>query len=97
MGSLSISLTSPEHLEFNIRIHLFNPFSFYENLRNALSHLDTLASSHLQRVDINFDYVFRHDHDWVKPDGNKILEAVLDGLPLLRTKGILSVDTDLVK
>ena len=52
MGSLSISLTSPEHLEFNIRFraskhskHAFN--TFYENLRTAAgwSDLDSIITT----------------------------------------------------
>ena len=97
MGSLSISLSSPEHLEFNIRFHsykIFNYFAFYENLRNTWRHLDGITtrstSSRLQRVDININYAFQDDLV-EKPDKNEISKAVLDGLPLLRTKGILFV------
>jgi hypothetical protein len=106
MGSLCISLTSPatlEHLEFNIFfrgsdnnfIHSFD--RFYEDLRDAdaWSHLDSIAShptgSRLQRVDINIDYTFRDDDNVMEPPEDEVLEAVLDGLPLLHTKGILFV------
>ena len=102
MGSLSISLTSPEHLEFNIRFcaynKLLNPNTFYENLRNACNHLDSIAtssypiSSELQRVDIKINYVFRCEHeDGAEPDKDKVLKAVVGGLPLLCRKGILFV------
>jgi hypothetical protein len=64
------------------------------------------TGSRLQRVDINIDYSFRHDDDASEPseDGvlndddasepseDGVLNAVLDGLPLLRTKGILFVE-----
>ena len=97
MGSLSISLTSPEHMEFSIRFNGYNStnyYPFYEHLRNAWRHLDSIAthstSSRLQRVDINVKYVFHRDTTR-KPDENKISEAVHDGLPLLRTKGVLFV------
>jgi hypothetical protein len=105
MGSLCISLTSPatlEHLKFNISFRDFSNFidreeDFYEDLRDAdaWSHLDSITShptgSRLQRVDININY-FRHDDDVGEPDENEILNAVLDSLPLLRTKGILFVN-----
>ena len=101
MGSLSVSLTSPEHLEFNIRFYGCSPFNcntFYENLPIAWSHLDTIAthptSSQLRRVDINIScIIYEGQNDGVKPDKNKISKAVLDGLPLLCTKGILFVKT----
>ena len=99
MGSLCISLTSPatlEHLEFNISFRSFsNDFDrniFYETLRDAWSHLDSITThptgSRLQRVDIN---IFRYDVDGEEPDGDEVLKAVFDGLPSLRTKGILFV------
>ena len=105
MGSLCISLTSPatlEHMEFNIRFcgaiddFDINLNRFYETLRgaDAWSHLDSIAThpagSRLQRVDINIKYGFIYDEDEEEPD-NKVLKAVLDGLPLLRMKGILFV------
>jgi len=105
MRSLSISLTSPEHLEFNIEFHgynQFNPNTFYENLRSAWSHLDSITThpniSQLQRVDINIDYAAycKHD-DGAEPDKDEFLKAVFDGLPLLRTKGILFVEAVLGK
>ena len=95
IASLSISLASPEHLEFNIRFHGFSILNiFYESLRNAWSHLDTISthptSSRLQRVDIKVNYVLYLEH--VEPDQDKISKAVLDGLPLLLKKGILFVE-----
>jgi hypothetical protein len=104
IGSLCISLTYPatlEHLDFNIRFCGFNYFNyyafdfniFYENLRNpnVWSHLGSLTThptgSRLQRVGINIEY----DDDLEKPDENELLKAIYDGLPLLRTKGILFV------
>jgi hypothetical protein len=106
MGSLCISLTSPatlEHLEFNIRFrHIF-----YENLRDADAwrHLDSIAThptgSRLQRVDININYSFHYydasevyGGDGEDPEEDEVLKAVLDGLPLLRTKGILFVSAE---
>jgi hypothetical protein len=102
MGSLSISLTSPEHLEFNIRFHGYNKFdsnTFYENLRKAWSDLDSITthpttSSHLQRVDININYVFHHRErdDEAEPVKDEVLKSVFCGLPLLHKKGILFVE-----
>jgi hypothetical protein len=102
IGSLSISLTSPEHLEFNIRFHGYNKFdsnTFYENLRKAWSDLDSIAthptSSHLQRVDINIHYaVFHHRErdDEAEPVKDEVLKSVFCGLPLLHKKGILFVE-----
>jgi hypothetical protein len=103
MRSLSSSLTSPERLEFNIRFHGYSKFdyyTFYENLRISLSHLDSISThptgSKLQRVDININYLFHYAHDEeddvIEPDKNEISKAVLDGLPLLRRKGILFVE-----
>ena len=105
MGSLSISLTSPatlEHLEFNISFH-FYPEEFicndifHQDLRKAhvWSHLDSIAThatgSRLQRVDINIDYSFyEYKHNY-EPNEDKVVEAILDGLPLLRKKDILFV------
>ena len=101
--SLSISLASPEHLEFNIQFHgfIFNPFvpnTLYENLRNTWSHLDSIVThptnSQLLRVDININCVFHYELDgaYFDPDKNEISKAVLDGLPLLCSKGILFVE-----
>jgi hypothetical protein len=100
MGSLSISLTSPEHLMFDIRFNGFGNFdsnTFYDNLRISWSRLDSITthstSSRLQRVDININYVFRYEYDHgIGPDKDEISKAVLDGLPLLSTKGILFVE-----
>ena len=104
MGSPSISLTSPatlEHLEFNISFS-FDPDEFqgkdlfYQDLREAdvWSHLDSIATlptgSRLQRVDINIFYYFRY-YNGNEPSEDAVVEAVLDGLPLLRTKDILFV------
>jgi len=101
-GSLCISLTSPatlEHLELNIQLHLVSvdgvDHSFYEDLCDVWSHLDSIIThstgSRLQRVDINFNYSFRfrsYDFD-MELDRDALLKAVLDGLPLLHSKGIL--------
>jgi hypothetical protein len=99
IGSLSISLTSPEHLKFDIlfhnyfKINFITSVAFYEDLRNAWRHLDSIASHPtnsqlLQRVDININCVTLFDG--VKgPEEDEVLKAVLGGLPLLRTKGIL--------
>lgn len=109
MDSLSISLTTPstlEHLELNIRFqnNCLNPF--YENLQEAWSHLDSFtthsAGSRLKRVDVNIEYSFRclesydDDGELDEFDEDELLKSVLDGLPLLRSKGILSVKADLV-
>ena len=104
MGSLFMSLTSPatlEHLEFNIRFDSISEGIFYENLRNAdvWSYLDSITtyptSSRLRRVDININYfVYEEDEDGDEDVENEILKVVLDGLPLLRTKGILFVKAE---
>jgi hypothetical protein len=106
MASLRTSLTSPatlELLEFNIRFRggdsYFNRdfHSFYDNLRvgEAWSHLDSIAThpagSRLQRVGINIDYAFPEEEHGAEPDRDEVLKALLDGLPLLRRKGILFV------
>ena len=100
IGSLSISLTSSEHLEFNIRFRYgnsnnINP-TFYENFRNAWSLLDSITYHHpnnspLQRVDININYACycKHD-DGTEPDKDEFLKAVFDGLPLLHAKAFCS-------
>ena len=94
-----------EHLELNVRfrgaIDDFDFNIFYEDLRegggdiDAWSHLDSIAThpaaSRLQRVDINVIYAFRCEEDKAEPDEDKVVKALLDGLPLLRTKGILFV------
>ena len=107
MGSLCISLTSPatlEHLKIyakfrgHERASVSDYNGFYENLRDAevWSHLDSITTiptgSRLQRVDINIDYRFRFDNNYAEPNKGKVLETVLDNLPLLRTKGILFVE-----
>jgi hypothetical protein len=103
MGSLCISLTSPatlEHLKFDITFDDEGKDErFFENLRDADAwrHLDSITShptgSRLQRVDINIDYLYGYDYDYPdeKPDKNEVMNAVLDGLPLLRSKGVLFV------
>jgi hypothetical protein len=107
IGSLCISLTSPatlKHLEFNIRFRggydLDNDFDsdiFYENLRDAdvWSHLDSIithpSGSQLQQVDINIYCSYPYDYVGEEPDKDRVLKAVLDGLPLLRMKCILFV------
>jgi hypothetical protein len=104
IDSLCISLTSPatlEHLKLNIQFrgndNNFYVDSFYEYLRDDVcSPLDSITThpsgSQLQRVDISFNYSFRHDDDTMEPDEDEVVEAILDGLPLLRTKGILFVE-----
>jgi hypothetical protein len=109
MGSLSISLTFPatlEHLKFNISFRgSDNDFirreeNFYEDLRraDAWRYLDSITShptgSQLQRVDIDIYYSFRYDDDVREPYPNEVKNAVLDGLPLLRTKVNLFVEAD---
>jgi hypothetical protein len=103
MGSLCVSLTYPatlEHLEFKISFYNLDFDIFYETLRDAdvWSHLDSITihptGSRLQRVDINFDYSFRYDDRVQNPGKDKILKAVLNALPLLRTKGILFVKSN---
>ena len=104
MNSLSISLASPENLEFNIRFRgskfsNLDSDTFYENLTTAWSGLDSITthptSSRLQRVDVNIIYVLHRERD----DGaepadvkDKVLNAVFCGLPLLHKKGILFVE-----
>jgi hypothetical protein len=83
MRSLCISLRSPatlEHLEFKIRFDGRTNNTFYEVLRDA------------DQLDININYAFRYDNDGEDPDDDKVEKAVLDGLPSLRTKGILFVE-----
>ena len=104
MRSLSISLTSPatlEHLKFDITFEGndddFDLYAFYHDLRDTdiWSHLDSIIThptgSRLQRVDINID-TFRWHGNVMEAGNNEILQAVLDGLPLLREKGILFVE-----
>lgn len=102
MGSLRISLASPAtlvRLEFYIWfrgvISLVNPDGeFYKFLRDldAWHHLDSItthpAASRLERVGIQFYYGFIEVHGEL-PDQDKVLKAILDGLPLLRKKGML--------
>ena len=103
MGSLRISLTSPttlEHLKFKILFRgfqsTFNFNTFYENLRHAdvWRHLDSITThptgSRLRRVDISINYSFRII-DLEEPDEDEVQKAVIDGLPLLHTKGIFFV------
>jgi len=88
-----------EHLEFNIRFRgdVSDLDSFYDTLRVAYawSDLDFItthpAGSWLQQVDINIYSAFRRKDDGAEPDKDEVSNAVLDSLPLLRTKGILSV------
>ena len=106
MGSLYASLISPatlEHLELNIKffdsIEDFDLNTLSVNLRgaDALNHLDSItthpAGSQLQRVDINFNFTFFYEDEGAEPDEYKALKALLDGLPVLCTKGILFVGT----
>ena len=106
MGSLFMSLTSPatlEHLELNIRFSsISNLDAFYENLRNAdvWSYLDSIITtyptgSRLRRVDININYfLYEENEDGNEAVEDEILKVVLDGLPLLRMKGILFVKAE---
>jgi hypothetical protein len=99
MRSLCISLTSPatlEHLRLKLSIQ-YDSFiqsdTFYEDLRGAdvWRHLDSITthpSSRLQRVDVNINANGFYDNF----DEDKIAKAVLDGLPLLCTEGILFVE-----
>ena len=101
MESLCISLTSPatlEHLKFNFqyRNNYYGwHYTLYGDLCNAgvWRHLDSITThptgSRLQRVDIKIDY---YDHGIREFDQDLIEKTVLDGLPLLRTKGILFVE-----
>ena len=95
--SLSISLASPEHLEFIIlfcNCIPYSPYALDDNLRKVWNPLDSITihptSSRLQRVDIYINYRFVYGVA-EGPDENELSKAVLDGLPLLRTKGILHV------
>jgi hypothetical protein len=110
MRSLCVSLTVPatlEHLKLQIWFrgddNHFDHYGFYEDLRDAdvWSHLDSIIThptgSRLQRVDIDINYAFRYDDDVMEPHNDEILKAVLDGLPLLREKGILFVDATVGK
>jgi len=102
MDSLCISLISPatlEQLEVNIILlydHVFDVDMFYQGLHDAeaWSHLDSFTThpsgSRLQQVNIYVDY-FTSEDNWNDPSEDEILKAVYDGLPLLCTKGILSV------
>ena len=106
MDSLCITLTSPgivEQLEFNILFHGSEYYSDERLLRDVWSHLDTITtystSSQLRRVNINIEYYYYYgdgdddiDHD-EEFNGNRIEKAVLDGLPLLRSEGILFVSS----
>ena len=106
MGSLRISLTSPatlERLEFNICFgsgsnEFYFDYTFYDALRDAdvWTQLDSITTHptglRLQRVDISINYYFNND-EWEEIDQDKLSKVVLDGLPLLRRKGILFVKT----
>jgi len=107
MRSLCASLTSPatlEHLKLNITFegndNFFPHYLFFEDLRDddVWGHLDSIVThptgSRLQRVDIDITYTFREDDDVTEPGNAEILEAVLDGLPLLHDKGILFVEAN---
>jgi len=92
MRSLCISLTSPatlEHLKLGIQC---DNSTFYEDIPDVWSHLDSITThpigSRLQRVDVNINY----EHSYYVSDEVKIAKVVLDSLPLLRTKGILFVE-----
>ena len=107
MGSLRLSLTSPatlEHLKFIIsfegEVGDVDCEMFFEYLRDIWTELDSITThptgSRLQRVDINVDYSylrgFTEYHDELEHDEHEALKAVLDGLPLLRSKDILFVE-----
>jgi hypothetical protein len=109
MGSLCISLISPATLEYlKLNISSFGDSMiepdfydiFCDDLRDAdvWRHLDSITThptgSRLQRVDIKINYSF-YDED--VPDGDDASDAVLDSLPLLRTKGILFVEAFIKK
>jgi hypothetical protein len=105
MSSLYISLTSPatlEHLRFNIKIHCSYGNNFSEKLRhaNVWRHLDSITThptgSRLRRVDININCALRYG-DLEEFDEDEVKKAVLDGLPLLHTKGILFVEAVLAR
>ena len=106
MGSLCISLTSPatlERLKFNISFHdntyNFDYYTFYEELRDAdvWRHLDCITThptgSRLQRVDITVNWFGQYNNQF-EPDKNEVLQIVLNGLPLLRSKDILFVEAN---
>jgi len=64
-------------------------------------HLDSIAthptSSRLQRVHVIIDFIFFDNGNGViGPNEDKVKKALLDGLPLLRAKGILLVQADWV-
>jgi len=101
--SLHLSLTSPptlEHLKLRITFersrYFFNHDAFYDDLRDAdfWRHLDSIVThpsgSRLQRVDIDIKYYLRDDDAVGEPDPSQVEGPVLDALPLLREKGILS-------
>ena len=97
MCPLCISLTSPatlEHLEFNLRFRDHGVIDDFESFRDTWNHLDFITAHptglRLQRVDINISYTFCHDVG-EESDDHEVLNAVLDSLPSLRTKGILFV------
>ena len=102
----SFSLASPAtlvRLEFHIRIlgiilrlETLND-AFYELLRdlNAWNYLESIttdpAGSRLRRVGIHLYYGFYEEVTGDLAYRDKVLKALLDGLPLLRRKGILFV------
>ena len=111
MDSLCICLSPAtlEHLELNICFHYFtnrvdNPY--YVDLRDTWRRLDSIITrstgSRLQRVDVNISCSFRYslyqiDEELDKFDEDEVWKVVLDGLPLLRTKGILFIKVALVQ
>ena len=73
--------------------------SFCQHLRDpdVWRHLDSIAThpngSRLQRVDISIEYALEPDYgEGVSEPYEDVMEAVLDALPLLRTKDILFVN-----
>ena len=102
MLSLSISLAHPsvlQHLAFNIRFHDPDPDLFYHKLNNIWSPLNDITfyptTSWLQRVEVNISYLFRYDNDEEEPVMDEVSKAVLEGLPILNTRGILFVEATL--
>ena len=76
------------------------------DLRDTWRRLDSIITrstgSRLQRVDVNISCSFRYslyqiDEELDKFDEDEVWKVVLDGLPLLRTKGILFIKVALVK
>ena len=96
------------YIKFRGRKAYYNEFYNSLHHSDVWSYLDSIITiptgSRLQRVDIDIDYICRDDdsdvgsyedeegEDYASPDEGEMLDAVLENLPLLRTKGILFVD-----